>query len=548
MLQARHRASAPTVTSRVPGAARPTRAVARLTSRLVVRTLTVLLVALAAYVAMEVEVFEATYPTEASRQLVTTFGEDPAVRMLAGVPAGTSIGALVVWDGGWMIQLVLGLWAVVTTARLLRGDEDAARAEVLLAGPVRAPRMLMVQLGVLAGATLLVGAVLAGTFVAAGTDLAGALAFGALVTGFGLTHMGLTALVAQVLATRGRVLAVGSIALGAAFLLRMVANSADERAWVSWLTPLGWNDQLRSFGDERWAVLLLPLGVAAGLAAGAVVLRARRDTGAGLVHRTRRERSTTVLLGGPTRFAVRTALPTSLGWAVGLAVVGVTVGGMLPSLEAYLEEDPGYAELLAMFGVDIAEISGGFLSMMGVIAGVALCLRVAWRVGAARAEEDAGRLEQLLVRPLPRWRWLAGHVVVAAVDVVLLALVTGAATWVGARVGGADVSGADAFAAMVNPLPVVAVFLGLAVALLGVVPRLVVGVTATVAMVLYVVELVGPPLDWPEAVLALSPFHHLALVPVDPVATTAALVLVGVGVALSAVGFVTFARRDLVGS
>jgi ABC-2 type transport system permease protein len=277
-----------------------------------------------------------------------------------------------------------------------------------------------------------------------------------------------------------------------------------------------------------------------------VALRGRRDTGAGLVHRARRERSTTALLGGPAPFALRTALPTSLGWAVGLAVVGATIGAMLPSLEAYLEEDPGYAELLAAFGVDIADISGGFLSMMGVIGGVALCLRVAWRVGAARAEEDSGRLEQLLVRPLPRWRWLAGHVVVAAVDAVLLALVTGAAAWAGAVAGGADVSGADAVAAMVNPLPVVAVFLGLAVALQGVAPRLVVGVTATVAMVLYVVELVGPPLDWPEAVVAVSPFH-LELVPVDPFGTTAALVLVGVGVALGAVGFLTFARRDLVG-
>jgi putative exporter of polyketide antibiotics len=37
------------------------------------------------------------------------------------------------------------------------------------------------------------------------------------------------------------------------------------------------------------------------------------------------------------------------------------------------------------------------------------------------------------------------------------------------------------------------------------------------------------------------------MVPVDPFGTTAAVVLVGVGVVLGAVGFLTFARRDLVG-
>ncbi|MBC7308043.1 MAG: hypothetical protein H5T80_14200, partial [Dietzia sp.] len=430
VLQGRHRAPAPS--RRAPaGRARPARATALLTVRLVLRTLAVLLVALAAYVVMEVEVFETTYPTEASRELVTQFGQDPAVRMLAGIPAGTSIGALVVWDGGWMIQLVVGLWAVVTTARLVRGDEDAGRAEALLAGPVRARRLLAVQLAVVAGAVLLAGVVIGGALAGAGTDVLGAVAFGALVAGFGLTHVGLAALASQVLGTRGRVVAVGAIALGASFLLRLVANSADERAWVAWVTPLGWNDQLRPFGDERWAVLLLPLGVSAGLVAGAIVLRSHRDAGTGLLRPARRERSTTALLGGPVRFAVRTALPTSVGWAAGLAVVGATVGAMLPSMEAYLEEDPGYADLLAAFGVDLADVSGGFLSMMGVIAGLALCLRVAWRVGAARAEEDSGRLEQVLVRPLPRSRWLAGHVVVTAVDAVVLALVTGAAAWAG---------------------------------------------------------------------------------------------------------------------
>lgn len=546
MLQARHRAAAPP-RGAPAGDARPARTTTRLTVRLVVRPLVVLLVALAAYAAVEVEVFEATYPTEASRQLVTQFGEDPAVRMLSGVPAGTSIGALVVWDAGWMLQLVVGLWAVVTAARLLRGDEDAGRAEVLLAGPLRARRLLVVQLAVLAAAVLLVGGVVGVALAAAGTDGAGALAFGAVVAGFGLTHVGLTAVLAQVLGTRGRVLAVAASALGAGFLLRMVANSADERAWVAWLTPLGWNDRLQSFGDERWAVLLVPVTVAAVLAAGAVVLRGRRDAGAGLLVRERRQRSTTALLAGPTLFAGRTALPTFVGWAAGLAVVGATVGAMLPSLEAYLEEDPGYAELLATFGVDLADLTGGFLSMMGVIAGLALCLRVAWRLGVARAEEDSGRLEQLLVRPLTRWRWLAGHVVVAGVDVLVLALVTGAATWAGAVVAGAEVDGVDAMAAMANPLPVVAVFLGLAIALQGVAPRLVVAVTATAAAVAYVVELVGPPLEWPEAVVAASPFHHLELVPVDPFGTTAALVLVGVGVLLGAVGFAAFARRDLVG-
>jgi ABC-2 type transport system permease protein len=49
-------------------------------------------------------------------------------------------------------------------------------------------------------------------------------------------------------------------------------------------------------------------------------------------------------------------------------------------------------------------------------------------------------------------------------------------------------------------------------------------------------------------VLGLSPFHHLAQVPVDPFAAGPAAVMVAVGVALALCGVVAFERRDLVGA
>ena len=58
----------------------------------------------------------------------------------------------------------------------------------------------------------------------------------------------------------------------------------------------------------------------------------------------------------------------------------------------------------------------------------------------------------------------------------------------------------------------------------------------------------GPVLEWPDAVVGLSPFHHLATVPVEDVAWTPAVVMTGVGVALAAVGFAAFQRRDVVGA
>lgn len=523
-------------------------AVARLTARLLRRGLVALVVALVAYALLEVAAFEVTYPDAASRELVARFGEDPAVRILTGMPAGTSIGALVVWDNGWMIQLIVGVWVVVTASRLLRGDEDSGRSELVLAGPLRARSALVTQLAVLLAACVVVGTALGVAIAAAGTEGLGSVLYGAQVAGFAAVHLALTALLSQVLPSRGRVVSVASSALFAAVLLRMVGNSADSRAWVHWLTPLGWADKLEPYADNRWPVLLLPVTVTAALAVAAVLLRGRRDEGAGLLGERRTERSRLVGLSSPMAFAARSTSGTLVSWMAGLASFGVVGGLMLPAMNEFLESDPGYAELLAAFGFDLTDITRGYISMMAVMAGVAMSLFVVWRVGAARTEEATERLEQILVRPVRRVRWLGGHLLLAVVSLLVLVAVEVAALWGTAQVVDAELSLTDTLAAALNPLPAVAVVLGLAVLLLGLAPRWVVPVGATTAMLLYVVELLGPALEWPEWVLAVSPFHHLAVVPVEDYDTAAGVGLLAVAALLTAVGVVAFRRRDLRGA
>lgn len=172
----------------------------------------------------------------------------------------------------------------------------------------------------------------------------------------------------------------------------------------------------------------------------------------------------------------------------------------------------------------------------------------AFRAGVARSEEASARAELLLSRPLQRWAWLGGHVLGLVASVLLLCTTAGAALWLGGAVTTAPLPASDAFSAMFNVVPAVMVFVGLAVLLVGVAPRVTVAGTATAAVAAYVLGLVGPVLEWPDVVVGLSPFHHLAMVPADPVAWTPAVVMTGVGIALAGVGFAAFQRRDVVGA
>jgi ABC-2 type transport system permease protein len=526
----------------------PTWAVVRLTVRLIRRSTLLIAVAYAVYAAVEVQVMEATYPDAASRAALEAFGDFPALRIMQGVPYSVETGALVAWDAGWLMSLIAGVWVITTTSRLLRGDEEEGRTEFVLVGLLRSAQVLVCQAVVLVGAACALGLGVAVGSVVGGAPLAGGLLFGAAIAGFSTAFIGLTAVGAQVFASRTRVLGVSATLLGAALVLRMTANSADSRAWLAWLTPFGWIDQLKPFGANRVVVLVVPVAVVAGLVACAVGLRVRRDSQAGLVAE-RGERQTRAWgLTSPLAFAWRANLGTLIGWAVGLTVWSLIAGVLVPSMNDFIESDPAYQQILATMGMDVTDLTNGFVAMLATIVGVALAVFAAWRIGAARAEEASARLELIVTRPVLRRRWLAGHILLMGVSVLLLAIISGAATWVGAAAAGSDLTVSDSLAAVLNTVPAVVVFGGLAVLVLGLAPRATVGLVASAAVLAYVLQIVGPALDWPEAVVAVSPFRHLALVPVESFEPGSTAVLLVIGVVAAVIGTVMFERRDLVGA
>ena len=521
---------------------------AALTVRLLRRGTTAIALAAAVYVAIEGITFRVAYPEASDRATLVEWSRNQSIRLISGPGAGVdTVGGFTVWDAGWMIELVAAAWAITTTARVLRADERTGRHDPVLAQPLRPLQLLASQLAVLLGACVVIGLAAAAAFVAVGGQLTGAVLMGGLLAGFAGTAVALTAVTSQLFGSRGGAAGVAAVVIGVALPLRVASNSAESRAWLGWLTPFGWTDHLAPFGANRVTVLAVPLGVVVVLTAVAVRLRLRRDTGAGLLVRRRVDRSRHWGLSSPVALTARTGLGSLLAWAGALVVWLAMFGTLVPTVTGFLDQDPSYQQLLSAMGMSPGDYVRGFVGMVGTIAGVAVAVQVAFRVGAARTEEAAGRLDLLLAGPLPRWRWLAGHVVVLVVGAVGLVAVAGAAFWVGATSAGADVTVPDAVVSALNPLPVVLLFAGLDVLLLGVAPRSVVPVGATAAIAAYLLQTLGPLLKWPEWVLSISPFHHLATVPTADVAWPAAWVMTGVAVALATAGAVALRRRDLVG-
>lgn len=534
--------------SRLP--ARPGTAVVRLSTRLVRRGALLLAAASAAYMWLEVASFTSTYPNGVSEDEFAIFVDNPAARMLQGVPRGIDTAAgFAAWDGGWLLQMIAGVWGLLVVSRLLRGEEDSGRAELTLVGPVSAGRVAGLQLTVVYTGILLTGVAVTAALLATGSEGVGALLFGLGLAGFAATFAGVSAVTSQVVGVRRRAAGIAAAVMGVSFLLRMVANSTDSRAWVGWFTPFGWMDHLQAFGDPVPLALVLLLLTPVVLFAATVLIRGRRDTGGALLAGTDSRDPRLRGLGSPMAFAWRSNQAVLLGWVLGLGAYAFIIGSLLSTMIEWIAGDAEYQRLMNDLGLGLALTADGFLGVMGVVLGLAFAVYAAWRMGAARAEEESERVENFLTRPVTRTRWLAGHTLLTLVGAALLTLLTGLALWAGSQsAGSSDVTLDDALRSVLNTGSVVILVTGLAVLAFGLVPRLTTAVPIAVAVVGYVLALLGPALAWPQWVVDLSPFAHLAYVPAQPFAATSAAVMVALGAGATACGVLAFNRRDVTGA
>ena len=181
--------------------------------------------------------------------------------------------------------VLVAVLMIVLVVRHTRGEEEAGRLDVAAAGVVarRSPLVAALVLAVTASITL--GLLSAVGVMAAGLPTEGSLAFGLTWAVAGIEFAAVAAVAAQLTETARAATSLAVAFLGVAFLLRAVGDSARPGTvtWLSWLSPVGWAQQIRPFGGDRWWVALLPLGFAAVLVALAMLLVARRDVGAGVL-------------------------------------------------------------------------------------------------------------------------------------------------------------------------------------------------------------------------------------------------------------------------
>jgi ABC-2 type transport system permease protein len=490
------------------------------------------------------------YPTLADRlKFARSVGENDAARLLYGTPHDLlSVGGYVSWRVGGTMAVFAALFGLLGAVRAMRAEEDAGRADLVLAGIVGRRKAFLAQLAAIAaGATVLWLALfvsfLAGRLAAGGSAYL-ALAIVSVVPVFA----GVGAVASQLAPSKRIATGLASGALAVAFALRTVAAvSSAGLDWLNWATPLGWAEELRPFADPQPLVLLLPAATSVLLLAAALALFMLRDVGSGLLPARDSAPARLRLLGSPAAYALRAERGALVAWLVGVGAFALLMGVISEAATSDVISE-NVQRQLEKLGTGSVVTPSGWLGFSFIFFMLAVSLFCCMQIGSLRDEESEQRVETLLALPLGRPRWFAGRLLLAGAGAAAVALAAGLLAWAGAAAQGADVSLLQMIGAGANTLPPALLFLGLGALAFALVPRASTLVAYGLVGFAFVWELFGALLEVPGWLLALSPFHDVGLVPAEPFEATAAAIMLALAAAAAIASLWVFRRRDLVGT
>jgi ABC-2 type transport system permease protein len=497
--------------------------------------------------------FGKEYPTAAARaMLVKTMGSSAGLQAIFGPsPQIGTVGGYMAAHAVGVFGVIMGaVWGLLAATRLLRGEEEAGRWEVLLAGQTTRRRAAAGAVAGLGTGLLTLWAVTAAAYVAVGLSpdarfavSASLFAATATVAAAGM-FLAVGALCSQLAATRRQAAVLAAAVFGVAYLIRVVAYSGTTLRWLRWASPLGWVDELRALTGSRPLPLVFIIVAIAALATLTIILAGRRDLGASVLPARDTATARTRLLTGPLGLAFRLSRGTVLGWSAGLAASGFIVGLTTKGTERIWANQSGglFARLAGTTGGAI------YLGIVFLLFAALIAMAAAAHVAATRDEEADGYLDHLLARPVARVPWLAGRFAVSAAGLAIAGAVAGLFTWLGATATGANLSFATLLAAGANIVPAGIFVLGIGTLVHGLAPRFAVAAAYGLVAWSFLLEVVGASLGLSHWLLDTSILHHIARAPAAPVQWDMAAILTAIGVAAALAGALAFTRRDLKGA
>ncbi|MGH3448660.1 MAG: ABC transporter permease [Nocardioidaceae bacterium] len=485
---------------------------------------------------------QSLYGTQHDRNVYAdSIGSSPATVAMSGPPTALhSLGGVTVFEINATAIIAVILMVIFLLVRHTRTEEETGRSELVRSGRLGRHASLAAAVTVVGAASVIVGVVTAAGLVALGLPPAGAWVYGVALAMVGLVFLGITAVVVQVTEHARAAVGISASLLAVSFVVRAIGDVGNHA--ISWASPIGWSQAVYAFDANRWWPLAFSVVAFAALLVVAVRLGERRDLGAGLVPPQLGPAHASDRLSGAFGLSVRLQRTSVISWTAGMFLGGVAFGSVTRSIRSMLDEREDLAKVFSATGGNVVD---GFLTSSALLLALIGCGFAISSTLRLRSEESAGRVETLLATPLPRWVWAAATLAVTFVGTLLILAASGLGLGLAYGVATGDYAKLPTLVgSTLVYTPAVLLVAGLAVLLMGWLPRLVMIAWAVLA-VCVVVGYLGDLLELPAWLRQGSPFTHTPGIPSDAMSWAPVVVLALVAAALGWLGTTGLRKRDI---
>jgi ABC-2 type transport system permease protein len=480
---------------------------------------------------------------------------NPTILLFRGTPNGAEIGEFTFFLIYAFLALMGGLMSTFLAVRHSRADEEVGRAELIASTPAgrTLPTVSTLVHGVLANVAL--GVLTAGAFIAAGLDATGSFVAGAAITASGIAFLAFGLFVAQLVRTaRGANSASVAFVVGS-YVVRGIGDAAGSPtsdptrltpAWPSWLVPIGWGQRTGAYTDNDLAPLLIALGFAGVLVTLVFWLQSVRDQGASLLPGRAGRATAGAVLSSSTGLAWRLNASTILWWAVGAAVAGLLATSLAEVIAQVGEEVPDVAQTLqGSLGAGATLEQALMATIFGIVGVLAACCAVQIAI-RARQEEARGTAELVLAGSVPRTRWIVDFLVIGVAGITLVLGTALVFAVLGAQNGDRrETVVAEVTDAALGQFPAALVYLGCALLILALVPRVTIALSWLLVGLGAIFGIFGDLVGLPEWLVNASPFTHSPTPVGNEVDWGGGIVMLGVAVVAAALAVAAMRRREL---
>ena len=486
------------------------------------------------------------YPDQASREAYSMTMENPAMIAMLGIGSDhyQKIGSLFALEMLLFSAIAVAIMNILLMSKLTRDDEENGILELVQSRSVGRLSYLTASFMVMLSANVLFVILLAtamGFMQIDGFGFSGVVLYSSLLGSFGLLFGTMTAFFAHFSVTSRGTSILGFGALFFFYILRAVGDV--EAAFLSWISPLGWLSRAYVFVDNNIFPIGLLLVSSLGLGIIAFILQAKRDIGDGLLPERAGSVRASAFLKTKVGLVIRLQKTMIFIWTIGILLLHIVFALILGDLEAFFLEN----EAMQAFLTGEGNVMEQFIVLLMAIMTLFITAPVIISFLRLRGEEKSNRTELVFSRAVSRMQLLRAYLVPAILIAILLPILQAFALWsVGTVISEDMMPLGDVMGASVVYIPAILLVLGLAVLLIGWLPR----ATSLVWLFLvygFIVIYLGDILELPDWVINLSVYEHVPVYPSEELSYASLLILSGIGVLLIFIGAWGYKRRDIEG-